>query len=165
MTTKTSNGHVEGMNIRTGEIACPRCQDLRAGDIENMERENRKLLRRIRKLERDKEAEREDDPERMDILALIDRWKVKTGHPKSNAAAADRFDVVKARLREGYTIEQLELAIDGIGHYRYVVQGTRSTTGTPSQRHDRLGIALGGGEAVERFAVLGHRARKERDGA
>jgi hypothetical protein len=146
----------------TGEIAgCPRCEDVQVGDLENAESENRRLIRRLKQLERDRDAERQADPRRDHILALIDRWKLKTNHPRANAYTADRFDVVKARLSEGYTVEDLELAVDGIGAFRYVVNGERTRNGTPAQRHDRLGIALGGGEAVERFANLGHRARRQ----
>jgi hypothetical protein len=139
---------------------CPRCEDVNVEDVTNLERENRRLMRKVREMERDREAERQQDPERQTILSLIERWKLKTGHPKSNANAGDRFDAVKARLREGYTVEQLELAIDGIGAFPYVVNGQRLPEGKRSQRHDRLGIVLKGGEDVERFAVLGHHARK-----
>jgi hypothetical protein len=77
--------------------------------------------------------------------------------------AGDRFDVVKARLAEGYSPEQIELAIVGIGAHRYVGPEGRMRAGKATQRHDRLGIALGGGESLERFAVLGHQAKKERE--
>lgn len=149
------------VNTETGELAgCDRCSEVQVGDVENLERQVNALLRKIRGLERDRDAERQADPNRIQIIALIERWKEATGHPKSNANAADRFDVIRARLAEGYTIEQIELAVDGIGAFRYVVNGNRVSSGKPGQRHDRLGIALGGGEAVERFAVLGYQARK-----
>lgn len=152
------------VDTETGEIAgCPRCEDVAVEDVVNLEAENRRLLRRLKQLERDRDAERQADPRREVILELIERWKLKTGHPRSNSAAGDRFDLVKARLNEGYTPDDLELAIDGIGAFRYVVNGERRRTGKPGQRHDRLGIALGGGEAVERFANLGHQARSEAD--
>lgn len=154
------NDHVPDLD--TGEVLspCKRCATVNPGDVDNLERENRKLMRRIRQLERDQEEERMADPNRRIVLGIIERWKVATNHPRSNSNAADRYDLVRARLREGYTPENLELAVDGIGAYRYVVSGERKTEGATSQRHDRLGIALGSGEAVERFANLGHTARK-----
>lgn len=150
------------VDLHSGEVidTCPEC-NVRESDRENLERENTKLLRKIRRLESDREKERQGDPNRSLILALIERWKRATGHTRSNANAADRFDLAKARLKEGYTPEQLELAIDGIGAFRYVINGQRVRDGKASQRHDRLGIALGGGEAVERFANLGAQARKQ----
>lgn len=150
----------------TGELhanACPRCEDVQLGDLENAERRIRKLERQIRALERDRQAQREQDPQRQQILAVIDLWRRVTGHPRANLNAGDRFDVVKARLTEGYSVEQVELAIEGIGAYAYVVEGQRVKRGNKSQRHDRLGIACGSGENLERLANLGHQARKERE--
>ena len=116
--------------------------------------EERARLRRI--------AE-EDDPAAhplgKEIVALIERWKLGAGHAKSKTSA-DRVKAVKARLKDGYSIEQLELAVDGICAYPFVTNGGRARSGQPSNRHDRLGICLGGGEKVEEFARLGHAARK-----
>lgn len=145
-----------------GEIVevrgCSRCEDVSMDDVENLQAENRRLLRRMSALEAKIEEKRRKDPQRDLILRLIDHWKSATGHHRSNAEAADRFDIVKLRLKEGYTEEELRLAIDGIGAYRYVVDAERRATGTKKQRHDRLGIALGGGEQVEKFANLGAEA-------
>lgn len=149
----------------TGELhtGCPRCQDVAVGDLDNAERRIRKLEREKRALEEDAMAKREADPQRKVILGVIDLWRRATGHPKANIYAADRFDVVKARLREGYLVEQIELAVEGIGAFPYVVEGQRMRHGNRGQRHDRLGIACGSGENLERMANLGHQARKERD--
>jgi hypothetical protein len=148
----------------TGEIhtGCARCEDVAVGDLDNAERRIRKLEREKRAMERDRDAERQADPQRQEIMRLIDMWRRVTGHPRANINAGDRFDVVKARLAEGYSVEQVELAIEGIGAFRYVVEGQRMRHGSPGQRHDRLGIACGSGENLERMANLGHQARKER---
>lgn len=126
-------------------------------------RENARLARRV--------AEDEDPnahPQGAEIVALIERWKLGAGHPKSKVSA-DRVKLVKARIKDGYAITDddpfpdhatLELAIDGIAAHPFVVNGQRVPAGKPSQRHDRLGIALGGGEEVEKFARLGYAARK-----
>jgi len=95
-----------------------------------------------------------------EIVELIERWKRGAGHRKSKTSA-DRVKFVKARLKDGYTVEQIELAIDGICAFPFVANGQRVPNGTASQRHDRLGIALGGGEKLEEFARLGHIARKQ----
>lgn len=130
-------------------------------DVANLERENTRLLRKIRSLERDKEKERQGYTERDKVLALIERWKQATNHPRSNANGADRFDLIRARRKEKFEWDILELAIDGIGAYPYVVNGERKPNGKRSQRHDRLGIPMAGSEAVEKFANLGHQARKD----
>jgi hypothetical protein len=139
----------------TGEVFMPK------EDLENAERELRRLRARIRAYERKEEDIRKEDPNRDLILALIERWKLVTGHPRSNVNANDRFDLIRSRLREGYTPQQVEMAIDGIGAYPYVVgPGERAREGEPKQRHDRLGICLGCGEKLEHFAVLGWEARR-----
>lgn len=154
----------------TGQVftGCPRCEDVQLADLENAEKRIRKLEREKKALQEDKQSKREAEqatPEGQRVLALIDHWRVCTGHPKANLYAADRYDMIKARLREGYTHDQIELAIEGLGAYRYVGPSGRMKTGKPDQRHDRLGIALGGGEDLERLANLGYKARKEREEA
>lgn len=140
-----------------------------AAQIADLEDKNAGLLRTVeaqaRKIGSLERAIRIDEdplthPKGQEIVELIERWKAGAGHPKSKTSA-DRVKVVKARLADGYSIEQLELAIDGICAYPYVgTGGQRFARGNPAQRHDRLGIALGGGEAVEKFANLGAEARK-----
>ena len=124
--------------------------------------------RRIGVLER-KITEEEDPashPKGAEIVALIERWRTGTGHHQAKVSA-DRVKLVKARLRDDYPIASeepvptLELAVDGICAFPYVVNGQRMANGKPSQRHDRLGIALAGGEKVEEFARLGYKARRE----
>ena len=153
----------------TGEVqnpdGCARCRDVEVFDLLAAEKENRRLLRKINSLERDREQARQSDSNRAKILELIELWKVETGHLRSNAHSADRFDLVKARLKEGYDLPTLELAIRGIGFAPYVVNGMRVSEGKPGNRHDRLGIALGSGEQVEKFANIGYAAtRRARSG-
>lgn len=126
-------------------------------------KENAALQRRI--------AEDEDPnshPRGAEIVELIQRWMRGTGHAKSKVSA-DRVKLVKARIKDGYEISAeewlpdiptLELAVDGIASHPFVVNGTRVPTGPKASRHDRLGIALGGGEKVEEFSRLGYKARK-----
>lgn len=99
------------------------------------------------------------DPRIKELDRLIERWKRATGHERSKNSK-DRLDLIRARLKDGYTVEQIELAIDGLAACPYVVDAQRSRTGHPSQRYDQLEHCLKGGARLERFAVLGHRARK-----
>jgi len=160
-----SNLRLIEIDEATGEVqnpdGCVRCRDVEVFDLLAAEKENRRLLRRVNSLQRDKEQTRQADSNRSKIIELIELWKESTGHGRSNAMSADRFDVVKSRLREGYTFEQLELAVKGIGNYPYVVNGQRVATGPASHRHDRLGIVLGGGESVEKFCNLQHQYEQE----
>jgi hypothetical protein len=153
----------------TGAIAledCPRCEEVKAGDVENLQRLVTKQERQIAKLKKAEEAARQGDPRRKDIIAIIQRWKEKTGHPRANANAADRFDVIKARIDEGYSFKEMEFAVDGIAAYPYVVSAQRVSTGPKSRRYDCLvKHALKSGSNLERFANLGYEARKVREDA
>lgn len=95
-----------------------------------------------------------------EILSLLERWRTATGHLKSKDSA-DRIKMVKSRLRDGYSIEQLEQAVDGIGAYRFVVAAKRAKDGHQSQRFDELSHAIGSGEKVEKAARLGYAARQQ----
>jgi hypothetical protein len=154
---------VTDVDGQTGEVqasspSCPRCREVEIEDVENLQSEVLRLNRKIKAMKRDRDAERLTDPQRWEILRLIEYWKTATGHPRARFSG-DRFDLVKARLTEGYSPDEIELAIDGIAAKPYVGSSGRMATGEPGQRHDRLGICLKGGEDLERFAVIGHEAR------
>lgn len=166
------------INTATGEIVeAPKTddKDYRIRDLEDqvagLEETIRKQARTIGALQR-RVMEEEDPnahPKGKKIVGAIERWKRGTGHEKAKVSA-DRVKLVKARLKDGYELDSeewlpdeptIELAIDGICAFPYVVNGQRKRTGKPSQRHDKLKTALGGGEDLERFARLGWQARKE----
>ena len=116
--------------------------------------------RKLGQYEREKaKADPRMDSRYGELKKIVNRWKRATGHEKS-MISDDRLKLVRARLKDGYTIEQIELAIDGLAACPYVVDAQRVRTGKPSQRYDQLEHALKGGAKLERFAVLGHKARK-----
>ncbi len=55
------NGHSAKIDLATGELKCPRCAELKPGDLENAEKEIRRLRRKVKALERDREEERQGD--------------------------------------------------------------------------------------------------------
>ncbi len=151
----------------TGEIYVPK------EDLENVEAELRKVRRRVKALERGKEKEREAYRERSKVIAAITYYAELTGHPNMNVNASDRFDMIVQRRKEQYPFgDPLEeapqepcaticLAIEGLAAFPYVgPQGRQSHNGGGSKKHDRMGIALGAGEDLERFARLGWLARR-----
>lgn len=131
-------------------------EDLNAGLRATVDKQARAIGVLERKLSAD---DPEQHPQRAEINALIERWKERLGHPKAKASK-DRFDLIKARLKDGYTVEQIELAIDGLAAFPYVVNAQRSATGKDSQRYDQLKHCLKGGMELERFANLGFQARR-----
>ncbi len=157
----------------TGELLSPTDATHRIRDlldrIEGYKRTIDKQAREIGALSR-RVAEDEDPgthPQGAEIVALIERWMRGAGHAKAKLSA-DRVKLVKARIRDGYSLSApwppseatLELAVDGICSHPYVTNGHRTRDGKSSNRHDRLGICLGGGEKVEEFARLGYAARQ-----
>lgn len=150
----------------TGELYVPK------EDLENCEAELRRTRRRLKAYERSKEEQRAAYSERPKVLSVIRYYAELSGHPRLNINAADRFDMVVARRREQYPFgDPLEeapespcaticLAIEGLVAFPYVgPHGRQSHNGSGSKRHDRLGIALGAGEDLERFARLGWMVR------
>lgn len=105
-------------------------------------------------------ADPEAHPRHKEMNALIERWRNATGHRKSKASK-DRFDLIRARLNDGYDIAEIELAIDGLAAFPFVVNAQRCAEGRPSQRFDQMEHALRSGSKLEQFANLGHQARTE----
>ena len=116
--------------------------------------ENAKLAKRV--------AEDEDPtthPKGKEIVDLIDHWRETCNHPNSKVSA-DRVKLVKSRLKDGYSIEELQLAIDGLAAFPYRVYDKRLPNGRPADRHDQLKDALGDSERLEKLANLGAEARR-----
>jgi hypothetical protein len=169
--SQNGQGPAARVDLQTGELTCPRCEQLKPGDLEIAEAEIRRLRRQVKRLERDRHEDRMKHTERRKILGAIQLWADLTGHPKANINAGDRFDMVVARRREQYPFgDPVEdppeepcpticLAIMGLAAYPYATKQGRSAEGLKKDRHDRLGIALASGEALERFARLGWRSR------
>lgn len=117
-------------------------------------RENAALQRRVAE-----DADPSTHPQGAEIVALIERWRIHCNHENAKTSA-DRVKLIRARLHDGYTPEQIALAIDGLAAAPYVVNAQRRSEGKDSQRYDQLKHALNGGQDLERFANLGHNARK-----
>ncbi len=152
LTLVDDNGEVHQLDSVVADL-----EDKVEGYRKTVEKQAREIGTLSRRIQQDEDPN--SHPLGKEIVELVERWKQATGHPKSKTSA-DRVKLIKARLKDGYSLDHLELAIDGIAAFRFVVNGQRSQTGKPSQLHDRLGICLGGGEAVEKFALYGHEARK-----
>ena len=129
--------------------------------VEKQARENAKLEKRV--------AEDEDPMNHAkgaDIVALFDRWKLGSNHPKAKLGGP-RVKLVKARLKDGFDIAgdgtepDLELAIDGICSYPFQVYDKRNATGRPQDRRDDFELALKDEKHVEALSRLGWKARRE----
>jgi len=141
----------------SGQVAGD-CEATILGLLTTVEKQAKEIGNLARKLEA--EDPMEHHPKRREISEVIDYWKDRCNH-KNSRNSKDRFDLVRARLTDGYDFEQIRLAIDGLAAFPFVVNAQRRSEGKPSQRYDQLKHALKGGTELERFANLGHQARKE----
>lgn len=150
-----------------GELVTPGCDGCRdksakiaglEGDLDALTRELATVIRQRDALKRDREKERETHPKRAEITACFEHWveRQRQARPKRRKfiLSADRFDAVKARLNEGYTVEEIQLAIDGAVAFPFVVNGQRSANGR-GERHDDLELVCRGGKRLEKLANLG----------
>lgn len=80
-----------------------------------------------------------------DVKIVFDHWRHVMDHPKARLTQ-DRRTKIKARLAEGYTVEDLKRAIDGCKASKYHMGGNDNGT-----VHDRIGLIFRNGEKVEQF--------------
>lgn len=133
-------------------------QDERDGLLKLTAKQARENAKLGRQLAEDESAE--SHAKGKEIVELIERWKLRCHHEKARISG-DRVKLVKARLKDGYSTAEIALAIDGLAALPYVVNAQRRATGKEGQRYDQLKHALNGGQDLERFANLGHQARKQ----
>lgn len=155
----TAEPQLHVVDPETGELRAPGCAScgeltvkLAASDadLEVVQAENVRLLRRIKALQRDRDAARVADPQRETILELFAYWQEKCGHPRSRFDGS-RHDLIKTALRR-FSADEIRQAIDGAAVGAFVDQkGTR---------HDGLGLILRDAEHIERFANKWHRWMK-----
>ena len=134
----------------TGELrtmGCEQCADLTAklagkeADFDSLVREHTKLLRQRDALLRDRDRERELDPQRAVVMEVFDYWRERCGHPNSRFDGK-RFDLIKSRLRT-FSVDELRMAIDGAAVDSFI--------DGKGKRHDRLGLIFESAERVEDF--------------
>jgi hypothetical protein len=116
----TTGEVLDGEGQRYGD-ECPRCEaharrsDGLAGDVEGLEREARNLRRKIKVLEAELKEQRQEAPESATVRTIFRRWVSVTGrNPKRVKLGEKREKAILARLREGYTPEDLMRAVDAL---------------------------------------------------
>lgn len=114
--------------------------------VENLEREARYKLAVINKLRKkrvdeDEEA-RKRSPNRERVIEVFDTWRTESGHLKCKLTP-ERFDMIEARLSEGYEPSEVLMAAIGVAVNPYVIEG---------ERKDDFKTAMRSGERVEAYA-------------
>lgn len=92
------------------------------------------------------------------VREVFEHWRVAMGHPTA-VLTPKRERLVRARLKEGYTPEQLRAAIDGCRASEF--HRGKNETATV---YDDLALICRDGEHVEQFLKLRPRARAQNSG-
>ena len=154
--------HLKLIDTDSGEITeadgCPRCEALQR-DLELAEKDLATKRRTIKSLQGDKTRARKEYARREEVVDCFNHWAEVTGHSRSKMSD-DRFDVIKARLEEGYSVDQVKLAFDGLAAFPYVVNAQRKSEGSRAQKFDDVEHACSKGSRLERLANLGWEARR-----
>lgn len=93
------------------------------------------------------------DPDAETIGDVLSYWKDKTNHPRSQIPVdGKRWRIVKARMKDGFTADQLRRAIDGVAAFPWEgAYGERfADPGEGRKRKDDLSHAMGDEEKTER---------------
>jgi uncharacterized Zn finger protein (UPF0148 family) len=141
---------------RTGEVveadSCPMCEHNRT-DRENVEREFKRALRKIRKLEQDLVSEQKVSPHRRLLEEVFALWQSACGHPNARLdfGAGSRFEAMEARYRQLEDVplpdgsvlsrdEQMRLAVLGVAVDPDCIKG---------KVYDRVGLIFKSNEKTE----------------
>ena len=81
-----------------------------------------------------------------DVLAVFDYWRQVMGKNKSAKLTPKRKSVITARLKDGYTIEQIKQGIDGCSRSDHHMG--KNNTGT---KYDDIELICRTGEKLEQF--------------
>lgn len=100
--------------------------------------------------------QRQNSPEAAGVRDVFDHWVKVLGKDPSrqkpdSKLGEKRQAKIRARLREGFTVDELKRAIDGLARRPFVGPKGRMAQGSQSQRFDDLTTALADETTVPRF--------------
>ena len=89
-----------------------------------------------------------------DILAVFEHWRIIMGHSRARLDVK-RAQVIRERLRDGYSVDDLMLAVEGnAASAWHQGENDRRTV------FDSLGLILRDADNTEKFMAMGETARK-----
>lgn len=140
----------------SGELVpCAGCQE-REEQLQAVDIQRRKDAQRIHLLNIQLEQARAEEPDAEDTRQVLDYWKQKLAPRAKTPLAGKRATKVRARLREGHTVEALKLAIDGAAAFPYDVgYGNRAAEGKKQQRRVDLDYICRDEAIVDKLGMLG----------
>jgi hypothetical protein len=122
-------------------------------DFENLQAELVAKRREIGRLRGELTKQHQSSPEHQSVQSVFDHWRAECGHDKAKLGEK-RAAVVRARLRDNFTEDQLLRAVDGVAMFPFVVNGQRRAKGKPDQRYDDLELICRNEVNVEKFIGL-----------
>lgn len=128
-------------------------------DVENLQADLLAKNRELARIKGELTRQRESSPEHKSVLLVFDHWRNKTGH-KQAKLGDKRAQVVRSRLRDGFTEDQLLKAVDGCARFPFVGDGGRRSEGRPDERYDDLELICRNEVQVEAFIRLADRQDK-----
>lgn len=140
-------------------------------ELDRKERENEELSDSVLRTQRQLSAARgqmkalreqqatADDEMSKQAMEVCEYWKSLIA-PKARELKGPRYDNTLKRLRAGYTVDELKLAVYGYYCRPYVVDGKRKHTGRPDQKHDDLELIMRTPQHVDKgMAIARHDAK------
>lgn len=88
------------------------------------------------------------------VQDLFQYWQERTGHQRAKLDDKRRRKIA-ARLKDGYSPEEIRQAINGAAKFPYVTAAGRSATGRPNERFDDIELVCRDAVHLERFGRLG----------
>lgn len=134
---------------QTQQIAQGRIEELEGQverlreDAEGWQMQAVQNLRQLTALRNEIKRARAQDPSADTIRGLFEHWKLRTGKRSSTRLTDDRFDAVKARLDEGYDVDDVRHAIEGAAIAAFVDKGGKV--------HNDLTLICRSGSKLEDF--------------
>ncbi len=122
-------------------VACAWQDEKHARELAERDLRSKRAL--IQRLRDDQDAKRKAYGKRDVIERLFERWQQASNHTRS-LLGPERFDPCRARLEQGYTEEQLTMAVMGVALNPHIADN--------GERHDEFEIAVRSGKQVEHYA-------------
>lgn len=150
-------------SLRSTAVSLQEQNNELAKDRDLADRECRRLRKEADLLRRELAESREADPRSQAIREVLDYW-VKALGKRSNVkvpAGGKRWNAVRARLNEGFSVDALKKACDGCAARPYVgPKGRQATKGPGANLHDGIELICRDETTVERFIGYAEEAKK-----
>jgi hypothetical protein len=129
-------------------------------DFENLQAELVAKRREIGRLRGELTKQHQSSPEHQSVQSVFDHWRAECGHDKAKLGEK-RAAVVRARLRDNFTEDQLLRAVDGVAMFPFerlgrdcVVRGASPKWTVQCPAHDDRDPSLSVREAPDGSVLL-----------